>query len=544
MSAGSPKVFVSHNSKDKSRATALVHALRAYDIELWIDHEQIKPGDSILTKISDGLSRSDFLLFLISKNSVNSPWCRPEYEAVLTQEFQTGEKVVIPIKLDDSELPILLASKRRVTLTTTIDKASVHELAETILEGIRPLKRRIPLRKPKRFHIPKQVAEGVLLLLLLDRYQEGAWGRSLAPTAGDFGHAGDPGSISVSTWATDMLARVFRTTNLPEIDNFREYLLARRKSTGAVGMRKIVGHRRAFKCEIRENCRHTAVAAKFLKDYAGPLDLALGSLRYVIDRKTPTGAWSAGGDVSDQFADPLTTAYVLRVLKDFEKDGLLQRIGIDNRKEFIATYWKSGMHWMYRHLIRNGYWWLFKTDSEPISQECQKRSYSTTADICLALPEFPDVDNEYAGAHARIMQTMMEIWGKNGVGIPTGPGVQQPDLGTTAMYTRAVWFCRELYPEICSSALRRFVDNLEAILEHGCSDAVGWSVALMLVTDYMAAIHPDFESLERARRLASLTWETHQSAGLAEAIDVLPMDPVWVRQIAQQHILPVVLTPP
>jgi TIR domain-containing protein len=203
-----PLVFISYSSKDKPRAKQLAGALHTYGIEIWMDHEQIKIGDSIPTKISDGLACSNILLFLVSKNSGNSPWCRSEYEPILMEEINTRRKVVVPVRLDDSDVPVLLRPKLCCDLRGIIDPTSVRELAETILEQSNKTNRIKPSPSLKRFQIPKQVAEGLLLLLILDQYQDGVygvWGRSLAETAGVFGHAENPGSITVSTWVADTL---------------------------------------------------------------------------------------------------------------------------------------------------------------------------------------------------------------------------------------------------------------------------------------------------------------------------------------------------
>jgi hypothetical protein len=39
-----PRVFISHNSKDRALALPLVEALKARGIEPWIDQEQLPPG--------------------------------------------------------------------------------------------------------------------------------------------------------------------------------------------------------------------------------------------------------------------------------------------------------------------------------------------------------------------------------------------------------------------------------------------------------------------------------------------------------------------
>ena len=65
-------VFISHNRKDKPKARAIAKKLVQYGIHVWIDEAEIKPGDSLIKKIRDGIEYVDYLVALISKNSVES----------------------------------------------------------------------------------------------------------------------------------------------------------------------------------------------------------------------------------------------------------------------------------------------------------------------------------------------------------------------------------------------------------------------------------------------------------------------------------------
>lgn len=127
--------FISHSSKDKETATNLARRLRHHAVDVWIDHEQIKFGDSIPTKISNGLSTCDVILVIVSSSFVGSSWCRAEYEPLLTKEIESGRTFVIPIRLDDADIPIMLSAKRYVDLRNGLDEQTIGELAQTIIDG-------------------------------------------------------------------------------------------------------------------------------------------------------------------------------------------------------------------------------------------------------------------------------------------------------------------------------------------------------------------------------------------------------------------------
>jgi TIR domain-containing protein len=124
--------FISYSSKDKDFATRLSQALRSRNIDVWIDHEQIRFGDSVLGKISDGLKRCDAILLVVSTAFVNSSWCRSEYEPLLTREIDENRTVVIPLRLDDAELPVFLTAKRYADFRSGLADSILDELAESI----------------------------------------------------------------------------------------------------------------------------------------------------------------------------------------------------------------------------------------------------------------------------------------------------------------------------------------------------------------------------------------------------------------------------
>jgi len=152
----SPIAFVSHSSDDAVAARRLVELLRGYGVDSWIDHEQIRFGDSIPGRIAEGLSAADVILVLVSEAFVESSWCRAEYEPLLQREIESGRTAVIPLRLDDATMPVLLSAKRYVDLRNGLDEASVGELAETILSErseafVRRLLPKAPATEAKRY---------------------------------------------------------------------------------------------------------------------------------------------------------------------------------------------------------------------------------------------------------------------------------------------------------------------------------------------------------------------------------------------------------
>lgn len=77
-------------------------------IKPWLDAIDILPGESIVSKINDGLMECDYVILFLSKNSVTSNWVQKEWESILWDEVGENKTKIIPVKLDDCEIPKIL----------------------------------------------------------------------------------------------------------------------------------------------------------------------------------------------------------------------------------------------------------------------------------------------------------------------------------------------------------------------------------------------------------------------------------------------------
>jgi len=76
----------------------------------------MRPGDSILRKIADGISQSDYLLVLVTENSKRSSWVEKEITIALTKEIQGKGPVVIPLLVSGCDIPDMLADKYYISI--------------------------------------------------------------------------------------------------------------------------------------------------------------------------------------------------------------------------------------------------------------------------------------------------------------------------------------------------------------------------------------------------------------------------------------------
>jgi GTPase SAR1 family protein len=97
-------VFLSHSAKDKAVVRELAARLQRDGVRVWLDEEQIKPGDSIPAKIEAGLEHSRVLVLCMSANAFGSDWAQLEAGTFRFRDPLNKERRFIPLRLDDAPI--------------------------------------------------------------------------------------------------------------------------------------------------------------------------------------------------------------------------------------------------------------------------------------------------------------------------------------------------------------------------------------------------------------------------------------------------------
>jgi len=123
-------IFVAHSSKDNRISKKIAEALKAERFAVWYDEWEIKVGDSISQRISSGLQQGDFLIIILSKDSVQSQWVQRELSAALTLEAKKS-MFILPVRIDDCEIPVLLQDRKYADFRKGFN-LGLDELLDTI----------------------------------------------------------------------------------------------------------------------------------------------------------------------------------------------------------------------------------------------------------------------------------------------------------------------------------------------------------------------------------------------------------------------------
>jgi hypothetical protein len=114
-------VFISYSHNDAHFVDKLAAHLVKGNASVWVDTWELNVGDSILNKVQDAIEGSDALLIVLSKASVQSEWCKKEISAGLMRELSEKKVVVLPVLLEDCEIPIFLREKMYADFRTDFD---------------------------------------------------------------------------------------------------------------------------------------------------------------------------------------------------------------------------------------------------------------------------------------------------------------------------------------------------------------------------------------------------------------------------------------
>ena len=102
-------VFLCHSSTDKWFVRMVNDDLCRLGAKTWLDENEIRPGDSIVEKISDGIRESRFMVVFLSETSIKSRWAKREWQSFLSRQLTQGNVTVLPLLIEDCPIPPILA---------------------------------------------------------------------------------------------------------------------------------------------------------------------------------------------------------------------------------------------------------------------------------------------------------------------------------------------------------------------------------------------------------------------------------------------------
>lgn len=95
-------VFLCHASEDKATvARPLYNHLEVAGVQCWLDEAEIVWGDSIVTRIQEGLARARFVIVVLRPTFLKKGWAQKELRTALTLEIEGRSNLVLPLLVGD-----------------------------------------------------------------------------------------------------------------------------------------------------------------------------------------------------------------------------------------------------------------------------------------------------------------------------------------------------------------------------------------------------------------------------------------------------------
>lgn len=114
-------IFISYAHEDKTFVDRFAANLVAHHIHVWVDRWELRAGDSIAGRIKESLTEASALLVVLSKSSVVSEWCKRELCSGLERELADKRTVVVPVLLEDCDIPSALQERLYADFRSNFD---------------------------------------------------------------------------------------------------------------------------------------------------------------------------------------------------------------------------------------------------------------------------------------------------------------------------------------------------------------------------------------------------------------------------------------
>jgi|GEM_PF-1180300 len=144
-------VFISYSRRDEDAVQRIKKSLTRRGIDVWIDKDDIGTGSRWDMQIQEGIQKSDKILIMLSKASIVSQNVSDEWGYALEKG-----KHIIPVLLEDCDVPMRIASLQRIEFVEDYDKAMEKLVTEIRAVSVSSKSGR-RAKKARKFQAPTPV---------------------------------------------------------------------------------------------------------------------------------------------------------------------------------------------------------------------------------------------------------------------------------------------------------------------------------------------------------------------------------------------------
>ncbi len=125
--------FISYAHEDQEFVLALADRLAAEELDVEFDQIALRVGDSLIARLADVIATDDFLIAVVSPDSVESDWCRKELALAMTQGIKESRVKVLPVRFREAEMPPALGD----TFVADADKFEIESVGHALAAAIK-----------------------------------------------------------------------------------------------------------------------------------------------------------------------------------------------------------------------------------------------------------------------------------------------------------------------------------------------------------------------------------------------------------------------
>ena len=104
-------IFLSYRSVNRGRVFNLYDILTKLVFKIFLDQYVLKPGDSLVRTLEDGLQQSQPGILVWSNAAKDSEWVKNKYDVLFNKSTCNKQFYFIPVKIEKVDLPVFAKTK-------------------------------------------------------------------------------------------------------------------------------------------------------------------------------------------------------------------------------------------------------------------------------------------------------------------------------------------------------------------------------------------------------------------------------------------------
>jgi hypothetical protein len=121
------RAFISHNNADRETARLLATLLVEQGVGVWFDEWDLRPGDSLIGGVEKDIAGAEVFILVWSRAAHTSRWVGTELRTYLRRRVDDEALRIVPLMLDDTPLPALVADYKGFAIANDAELPSVAE---------------------------------------------------------------------------------------------------------------------------------------------------------------------------------------------------------------------------------------------------------------------------------------------------------------------------------------------------------------------------------------------------------------------------------